>query len=195
MCAIAAALVLAQTVLSEPAMQHVGIDAMFTRCGGNRCAGLLARGDQFSLELRAVDAALAQARVVRIGSFLRHGVHDGLRGHDGACNGSFRVDGFAGRILSESHVCRVRSRHKRLGQSTAAREAIQVKRGLIFVPSDAETEHLVAYLAVRRGFLAVRWASACSRRFVASTSSGSLRSLSPGSKNHPLMQLRSRTAI
>ena len=35
MCAIAAALVLAQTVLSEPAMQHVGIDAMFTRCGGN----------------------------------------------------------------------------------------------------------------------------------------------------------------
>lgn len=98
MCAIAAALVLAQTVLSEPAMQHVGIDAMFTRCGGNRCAGLLARGDQFSLELRAVDAALAQARVVRIGSFLRHGVHDGLRGHDGACSGSSRVDGFAGRL-------------------------------------------------------------------------------------------------
>ena len=102
MCAIAAALVLAQTVLSEPAMQHVGIDAMFTRCGGNRCAGLLARGDQFSLELRAVDAALARATVVRIGSFLRHGVHDGLRGHDGACNGSSRVDGFAGRIQPNS---------------------------------------------------------------------------------------------
>ena len=74
---IAGALVLAQTMLLEPAMQHVGIHAMFTRRGGNRCAGLLARGDQFSLELRAVDAALAQARVVRIGSFLRHGVHDG----------------------------------------------------------------------------------------------------------------------
>ena len=32
---IAGALALAQTMLLEPAMQHVGIHAMFTRCGGN----------------------------------------------------------------------------------------------------------------------------------------------------------------
>ena len=56
---IAGGLVKAQTMLLEPAMQHIGIHAMFTRRGGNRCAGLQARGDQFSLELRAVDAACA----------------------------------------------------------------------------------------------------------------------------------------
>ena len=33
-----------------------------------------------------------------MGNLLRHGVHDGLRGHDGACNCSFGVDGLAGRI-------------------------------------------------------------------------------------------------
>lgn len=85
-------------MLLEPAMQHVGIHAVFTRRGGNRCADLLARGDQFSLELRAVDPARAGDRVARIGNLLRHGVHDGLRGHDGACNSSFAVDGLAGRI-------------------------------------------------------------------------------------------------
>ena len=52
---IAGARVQALTVLFEPAMQHVGIHAVFTRRGGNRCAGLLACSDQFSLELRAVD--------------------------------------------------------------------------------------------------------------------------------------------
>jgi hypothetical protein len=37
---IAGDLMLAQTVRLEPAMQHIGIHAMFTRGGGNRCAGL-----------------------------------------------------------------------------------------------------------------------------------------------------------
>lgn len=95
---IAGALVQALTVLLEPAMQHVGIHAVFTRRGGNRCAGLLACSDQFSLELRAVDTASAGGAGARIGNLLRHGVHDGLRGHDGACNCSSRVDGLAGRI-------------------------------------------------------------------------------------------------
>ena len=97
---IAGALVQALTMLLEPAMQHVGIHAMFTRRGGNGCAGLLARGDQFSLELRAVDPARAGDTGARMGNLLRHGVHDGLRGHDGACNCSFGVDGLAGRIRS-----------------------------------------------------------------------------------------------
>ena len=66
---IAGALVQALTVLLEPAMQHVGIHAMFTRRGGNRCAGLLACGDQFSLELRAVDPASAGDAGARIGIF------------------------------------------------------------------------------------------------------------------------------
>ena len=101
---IAGALVQALTVLLEPAMQHVGIHAMFTRRGGNRCAGLLACGDQFSLELRAVDPASAGDAGARIGNLLRHGVHDGLRGHDGACNCSSRVDGLAGRILSSIFI-------------------------------------------------------------------------------------------
>lgn len=48
-------------------MHHVGIHAMFTRRGGNRCAGLLARGDQFSLELRAVDPASAWGAGALIG--------------------------------------------------------------------------------------------------------------------------------
>ena len=95
---IAGGLVKAQTMLLEPAMQHIGIHAMFTRRGGNRCAGLLARGDQFNLELRAVDPARAGDTGARMGNLLRHGVHDGLRGHDGACNCSFGVDGLAGRI-------------------------------------------------------------------------------------------------
>ena len=95
---IAGALVQALTMLLEPAMQRVGIHAMFTRCGGNGCAGLLARGDQFSLELRAVDPARAGDTGARVGNLLRHGVHDGLRGHDGACNCSFGVDGVAARI-------------------------------------------------------------------------------------------------
>ena len=86
------------TVLLEPAMQHVGIHAMFTRRGGNGCPGLLACGDQFSLELRAVDPASAGDTGARIGNLLRHGVHDGLRGRDGACKSSFGVDGLAGRI-------------------------------------------------------------------------------------------------
>ena len=38
-----------------------------------------------------------------MGNLLRHGVHDGLRGHDGACNCSFGVDGLAGRIRM---ICR-----------------------------------------------------------------------------------------
>ena len=38
-----------------------------------------------------------------MGNLLRHGVHDGLRGHDGACNCSFGVDGLAGRIRSFIH--------------------------------------------------------------------------------------------
>lgn len=50
-------------MLLEPAMQHVGIRAMLTRRGGNRCAGLLACGDQFSHELRAVDPASAWRKV------------------------------------------------------------------------------------------------------------------------------------
>lgn len=97
---IAGALVQALTMLLEPAMQHVGIHAMFTRRGGNRCAGLLACGDQFSLEWRAVDPASAWGAGARIGNLLRPGVHDGLRGHDGACNCSIGVDGLAGRIPS-----------------------------------------------------------------------------------------------
>lgn len=56
---IAGALVQALTMLLEPAMQHVGIHAMFTRRGGNLCAGLLACSDQFSLELRCIGAARA----------------------------------------------------------------------------------------------------------------------------------------
>ena len=75
---------------------------MFTRRGGNRCAGLPSHGDQFNIELRAVDPARAGDRVARIGDLLRHGVHDGLRGHDGACNSSFEVDGLAGRIPCNS---------------------------------------------------------------------------------------------
>lgn len=92
-------------------MQHVGIHAMFTRRGGNGCAGLLARGDQFSLELRAVDPASAWVTGARIGNLLRHGVHDGLRGHDGACNCSSRVDGLAGQIPNGGTCpgCSVRS--------------------------------------------------------------------------------------
>ena len=39
-----------------------------------------------------------------MGNLLRHGVHDGLRGHDGACNCSFGVDGLAGRI---HHIAQV----------------------------------------------------------------------------------------
>ena len=97
---IAGELVLAQSMLLEPAMQHIGIHAMFTRRGGNRRAGLLARGDQFSFELRTVDPASAGDTGARIGNLLRHGVHDGLRGHDGARNVSFGVDGLAGRIQS-----------------------------------------------------------------------------------------------
>ena len=101
---IAGALVHAQTILPEPAMQHIGIHAMFARRGGNRCAALLARGDQFNLELRAVDPARAGDRVARMGDLLRHGVHDGLRGHDDACNCSFEVDGLAGRILCSERL-------------------------------------------------------------------------------------------
>ena len=81
-----------------PPAKATGIHAVFTRRGGNRCAGLLACSDQFSLELRAVDPASAWGAGARIGNLLRHGVHDGLRGHDGACNCSSRVDGLAGRI-------------------------------------------------------------------------------------------------
>ena len=103
---IAGALVLTQTVLLEPAMQHIGIHAMFTRCCGNGCAGLLARGDQLSLEMRAVDPASAWGTGARIGNLLSHGVHDGLRGHDGACNCSFGVDGVAGRIRRSFALCK-----------------------------------------------------------------------------------------
>ena len=59
MCRIAGGLVQAQAMLPEPAMQHIGIHAMFMRCGGNGCAVLLAGGDQRGLELRAVDPAYA----------------------------------------------------------------------------------------------------------------------------------------
>lgn len=64
---ISGALVQALTVLLEPAMQHVGFHAMFTRRGGNGCPGLLARGDQFSLELRAVDPSRAWGAGALIG--------------------------------------------------------------------------------------------------------------------------------
>ena len=40
-----------------------------------------------------------------MGNLLRHGVHDGLRGHDGACNCSFGVDGLAGRIRIATLKC------------------------------------------------------------------------------------------
>ena len=40
-----------------------------------------------------------------MGNLLRHGVHDGLRGHDGACNCSFGVDGLAGRIHARTARC------------------------------------------------------------------------------------------
>ena len=46
-------------LVPEPAVQDIGVHAMFTRCGGNGCAGLQARGDQIGLELRAVDPACA----------------------------------------------------------------------------------------------------------------------------------------
>ena len=39
-----------------------------------------------------------------MGNLLRHGVHDGLRGHDGACNCSFGVDGLAGRIRTSDQA-------------------------------------------------------------------------------------------
>lgn len=43
----------AQTMLLEPAMQHIGIHAMFTRGCGNRCAGLQARGISSALNYGA----------------------------------------------------------------------------------------------------------------------------------------------
>lgn len=97
-CHIAVDLVPAQTMLLEPAMQHIGIHAMFTRRGGNRCTWLQACGDQLGLELRAVDPTRARDGIARWGSLLRHGVHDDLRGHDGAWKSSVRVDGITGRI-------------------------------------------------------------------------------------------------
>ena len=97
---IAGALVQALAMLLEPAILHISIYAMFTRRGGNRCAGLLARGDHLRFDLRAVDPARAGDTGVRIGNLLRHGVHDDLRGHHGARNVSFGVDGLAVRIRS-----------------------------------------------------------------------------------------------
>ena len=58
-------LVQAQAMLPEPAMQDIGIHAMFTGRGSDGCAGLQARGDQIGLELRAVDPACAGDRVAR----------------------------------------------------------------------------------------------------------------------------------
>ena len=52
-------------MLPEPAMQDIGIHAMFTGRGSDGCAGLQARGDQIGLELRAVDPACAGDRVAR----------------------------------------------------------------------------------------------------------------------------------
>lgn len=69
---------LAQTMLLEPAMQHIGIHAMFTRRGGNRCARLQARGDQFSLELWCIGAARARHRITRGLSVFEHRVHGGF---------------------------------------------------------------------------------------------------------------------
>ena len=65
MCRIAVGLVQAQAMLPEPAMQDIGIHAMFTGRGSDGCAGLQARGDQIGLELRAVDPACAGDRVAR----------------------------------------------------------------------------------------------------------------------------------
>ena len=75
---IAGDLALAETMLLETAMQHFGIHAMFTRCGGNRCAGLQARGDQFCLELRRIGAARARHRVTRGLRIFEHRVHGGF---------------------------------------------------------------------------------------------------------------------
>ena len=72
---IAGGLEPAQTMLLEPAMQHIGIHAMFTRRGGNRCAGLLARRDQFSLELWRIGAARARHRITRGVRIFEHRVH------------------------------------------------------------------------------------------------------------------------
>ena len=72
---IAGGLEPAQTMLLEPAMQHIGIHAVFTRRGGNRCAGLLARGDQFSLELWRIGAARARHRITRGVRIVEHRVH------------------------------------------------------------------------------------------------------------------------
>ena len=44
MCRIAVGLVQAQAMLPEPAMQDIGIHAMFTGRGSDGCAGLQARG-------------------------------------------------------------------------------------------------------------------------------------------------------
>ena len=65
----------AQTLLLEPAMQHIGIHAMFTRRGGDRCAGLQARGDQFDLELWRIGAARARHRIARGLRIFEHRVH------------------------------------------------------------------------------------------------------------------------
>ena len=75
---IASDLVAAQTMLLEPAMQDIGMHAMFTRCGGNRCTGLQARGDQFSLELWCVGAAHARHRITRGLRIFEHRVHGGF---------------------------------------------------------------------------------------------------------------------
>ena len=75
---IAGGLVLTKTVLLEPAMQHIGIHAMFTRRGGNRCAGLQARGDQLGLELWRIGAARARHRITRGLRIFEHRVHGGF---------------------------------------------------------------------------------------------------------------------
>lgn len=59
-----------------------------------------------------------------MGNLLRHGVHDGLRGHDGACNCSFGVDGLAGRIRHTDTVEVILKDQRRRRWSPAEKAAL-----------------------------------------------------------------------
>lgn len=65
-------------MILEPAVQHVGVHAMLEGQGGNRGAGLLACGQQFGLELRAIGTARARHRVARGLRVFEHRVHAGF---------------------------------------------------------------------------------------------------------------------
>ena len=136
---IAGGLVKAQTMLLEPAMQHIGIHAMFTRRGGNRCAGLLARGDQFNLELRAVDPARAGDTGARMGDLLRHGVHDGLRGHDLAQRDVPHQDGITGRIQPKDGKARYKTTNwAEYNAALKARGSLTIWLGFVAQSQSAE---------------------------------------------------------